>query len=298
VKLGLVLPTTGAGAGSEAIDVAAATAARLRWSSVWVTDHLLVPTGAEADEYGRALEAMVALSWVAGRHPDLRVGFSVLIPAMRDAPLLAKQLATLDLLAGGRLIVGVGSSQAHDLPEYQNLGKAERFPVRGAYLDETIALWRHLWSGSTAPFEGEFHQLRDYVFDPLPSQRDTIPIWAGGRGDRVLRRAATMCDGYHAAQTGPQDILDRVPKLERYAIAAGRPRVTVSVRVRVRFGGGPLPVYSLHSTPADMIEEVVDFARAGVDELVLVFAETGPERLAAAIEHFDAEVAAPARALL
>ena len=160
MKLGLILPTIGQGAGGEALAAAAETATTLGWNSVWVTDHLMVPAGPEAEEYGWVLEATTALTWVAAQFPKLRVGFSVIIPAMRDAPLLAKQLATIDFLTGGRLTVGVGSSETHDLPEYENLGKADRFARRGAYLDETIALWRHLWSGNTEPFRGEFHQLR------------------------------------------------------------------------------------------------------------------------------------------
>jgi alkanesulfonate monooxygenase SsuD/methylene tetrahydromethanopterin reductase-like flavin-dependent oxidoreductase (luciferase family) len=218
----------------------------------------------------------------------------VLIPAMRDAPLLAKQLATLDVLTGGRLTVGVGVSDRDDLPEYENLGKADRFATRGAYVDEAIALWRHLWGGRTDPFEGEFHRLRDYNFLPLPPQGADLPIWCGGRSDRALRRAARLCDGYHAAQTGPQDIRDRQPKLREEAAAAGRAPVSISIRARVRFDAGPLAVYSLHGSPAEMVSDVAEFARVGVDELVVVFKESSPERLAAELERFDSEVFAPA----
>jgi alkanesulfonate monooxygenase SsuD/methylene tetrahydromethanopterin reductase-like flavin-dependent oxidoreductase (luciferase family) len=298
VRFGLVLPTIGAGAGPDSLEAAAAAVAAAGWSSVWATDHLLVPAGPEADEYGWVLEATSALTWVAARFPGLRVGFSVLIPAMRDAPLLAKQLATIDHLTGGRLTVGVGVSDRHDLLEYENLGKADRFERRGAYLDEAIALWRHLWSGSLEPFEGEFHRLRDYNFRPLPPQGAALPIWCGGRSDRALRRAARLADGYHAAQTGPDDIRARLPKLLAAAEAGGRPPVTVSVRVRVRLDLDPIGVYSLHGAPAGMVEEVLDFAAAGVDELVVVFKETGPAALAASIERFDAEVARPALARL
>jgi alkanesulfonate monooxygenase SsuD/methylene tetrahydromethanopterin reductase-like flavin-dependent oxidoreductase (luciferase family) len=259
-----------------------------------VRHHLLVPVGPEADEYGWVLEATAALTWVAARYESLRVGFSVIIPAMRDAPLLAKQLATIDHLTGGRLTVGVGSSEAHDLPEYENLGKADRFARRGAYLDETIALWRHLWGGRTDPFEGEFHTLRDYSFAPLPPQGASLPVWCGGRSDRILRRAARLCDGYHAAQLNPEQVAERVPKLRAEAETAGRPMVTVSVRVRVRLGGEPIAKFSLNGAPAAMIPVVTEFARVGVDELVVVFNESEPERLAAAMERFDAEVYAPA----
>lgn len=294
MKLGLILPTIGEGAGPEGIDAAAGTAARLGWSSVWATDHLLVPAGPEAGEYGWVLEATTALSWIAGRHESLRVGFSVIIPAMRDAPLLAKQLATIDVLTGGRLVVGVGTSEEHDLPEYENLGKADRFRRRGAYVDESIALWRHLWSGRTDPFEGEFNTLRDFTFAPLPVQGDALPVWCGGRSDRVLRRAAQLCDGYHAAQTGPEQVRERIPKLRAFAEEVGRSLPTISVRVRVRFDDDPLSVYSLHGASESMVREVIEFGRAGVDELVVVFKAAGPAELDEAQERFQHDVWAPA----
>lgn len=290
MKIGIVLPTIGAGAGPEALDAAAGAAARLGWSSVWVTDHLLVPSGPEAGEYGWVLEATSALTWVAARHESLRVGFSVIIPAMRDAPLLAKQLATIDVLTGGRLVVGVGTSEEHDLPEYENLGKADRFRRRGAYVDEAIALWRHLWAGHTDPFQGEFNKLRDFTFEPLPVQGAELPIWCGGRSDRVLRRAAQLCDGYHAAQTGPQHVRERLPKLRTFAEEVGRPLPTISVRVRVRFDDGPLPVYSLHGSSAEIAREVAEFEEAGVDELVVVFKTTDAGGLVTSMERFQHEV--------
>jgi alkanesulfonate monooxygenase SsuD/methylene tetrahydromethanopterin reductase-like flavin-dependent oxidoreductase (luciferase family) len=294
MKLGVILPTHGPGASSESIDAVADAASRLGWSSVWVTDHVIVASGDEAEDYGRIFEATSTLAWIAGRHPDLRVGFSVIIPAFRDAPLLAKQLATIDVLSGGKLTVGVGSSEKHDLPEYENLGKADRFGKRGAYLDETIALWRHLWSGSIDPFEGEFHQLRDFAFEPLPLQGAELPIWVGGRNDRILRRAATLCNGYHASQTGPADVAERIPKLQAFAEEAGRPMVTVSVRCRVRFEAEPIGVYSLHGTPAEMIDGVRAFRDLGVDELVVTFKERGPDAIVAAMERFQHEVYAVA----
>ena len=298
MRLGVILPTIGRGATPEALDAVAGTAARLGWSSVWATDHLIVPAGPEAEVYGRAFEATSALTWVAARQPELRVGFSVLIPAMRDAPLLAKQLATIDVLTGGRLVVGIGASQKHDLPEYENLGKADRFSKRGAYLDETILLWRHLWSGDTGPFEGEFHRLRDFTFDPVPVQGAGVPIWCGGRNDRILRRAAFLCDGYHASQTSPADIAERIPKLEQLALEAGRPRVTISVRARMHFDADPVSVYSMHGSAADVIPEVIAFANLGVDELVLAFREHEPSALVAAMERFQDEVFVPAMAAL
>lgn len=295
MRIGLVLPTMGAGVSAESIDAGAETAARLGWSSIWVTDHLMVPAGDEVDEYGCILEALTALTWVGARFPSLTLGTSVVVPAMRDGVLLAKELATIDVLSGGRLIVGVGVSDEHDLPEYTNLGHADRFRRRGAYLDETIAMWRHLWAGRTDPFDGEFHQLGNYTFAPLPPQGAAIPIWSGGRSARAVQRAALLTDGYHAAQTGPTQLRARWPGLLEAAAAAGRPRPSLSIRTRVKFGAAPGPVYSLVGTPDDMLADLREFEELGVDDLVVVLKFVRPEDIRREVERFDREVVVPFR---
>lgn len=295
MKFGLVLANKGRGAGAESLDAGAGVAQRLGWNSVWVTDHLMVPPGPEAGEYGAMLEALTALTYVGARHSGVVLGTSVVVPAMRDAPLLAKQLATLDVLVDGRLIVGVGASDRGDLPEYSNLGKADRFARRGAYLDEAIALWRHLWSGATDPFVGEFHTLSDYLFQPLPTQGDRVPIWCGGRSDRALRRTAELADGYHAAQTGPDDLAARIPRLVKLVNAAGRPLPTLSVRARVRFDQPAGRVYTLHGSAAAMITDLLRFADLGNHELVLVFDTTEPTQIVRAVERFHESVIEPFR---
>jgi probable F420-dependent oxidoreductase len=296
MRFGLSLANKGEGCGPESLDAGAGAAERLGWDSVWVTDHLMVPNGPEAGEYGVMLEALTALTYVAARHRKLAIGTSVIVPAMRDAPLLAKELATLDVLSGGRLIVGVGVSDKGDIAEYTNLGKAERFRRRGTYLDEAVALWRHLWSGRTDDFEGEFHTLSDFTFLPLPVQGADIPIWCGGRSDRALRRTAELANGYHAAQTGPSDLAARTPRLAELTSERGRPMPTLSVRARVEFGPTRRTVYTLHGTEEDMVDELLKFARAGADEMVLVFDAVTPEDVEAAVERFHEHVVEPFRA--
>lgn len=295
MRFGLVLPSIGAAAGREGIDAAAETAARLGWTSVWVTDHMLVPPGEEAEEYGTVLEAITALAWIGARHEGLTLGTSVVVPAMRDAPQLAKELATIDVLSGGRLIVGVGVADEGDLTEFTNLGKADRFRVRGAYLDETIALWRHLWGGRTDPFEGRFHRLEGYTFGPLPPRGDQIPIWSGGRSARAVERAIRLTDGYHASQTGPDDLRSRLPGLLDGRRALGRPRPAISIRTRVRFGASPGPAYSFVGSARDMIRDVLAFHDLGVDDLIVVLGPSDAEGIRDAAERFDREVVVPYR---
>src|SRR3954452_23715866 len=175
---GLCLPNFPAGASPEGIDAATEVAERVGMSTVWTTDHVLVPNDAAAD-YGRIYEAILTLAWGGARHPRGRLATSVIVVPQRNAVVLAKELATLDSLSAGRVVAGVGIGWNE--AEFANLAMAQRFAVRGAYLEETIGLWRHLWSGSGEPFAGRFHQLSDYVFGPLPAQRSSLPIWIGGR---------------------------------------------------------------------------------------------------------------------
>ena len=132
MKFGLVLRNTGAGSSAQAIEAGAETAERLGWETVWTTDHVLVPAAAAA-EYGRTLDAIETLVWVGARHPHVKLGTSVIVVPQRNAVVLAKELATLDVLSDGRLIAGVGVGWNET--EFANLAAEDRFHRRGAYLD-------------------------------------------------------------------------------------------------------------------------------------------------------------------
>src|SRR3954468_17964598 len=201
MRYGLALPNFTSLASTEAIDAAADAADRLGFESVWTTDHVLVDRGDQAAEYRTNFDAIETLAWVGAKHPGLGLGTSVLVVPQRNAVVLAKELATLDTLSSARLTGGVGVGWNER--EFANIGAADRFHVRGAYLDETIALWRHLWSGSSEPFTGRFHAFDDFVFAPLPAQRGALPIAIGGRADAALRRAGRLGDSYHSSASGP-----------------------------------------------------------------------------------------------
>lgn len=285
---GLCLPNTGDGASSEGLEAAAEVVERLGWSTVWTTDHLLIDQRG-ADEYGRVYEAIVTLAWLGARHPRLRLGTSVIVVPQRNAVVLAKELATLDALSGGRLIagVGVGWSEA----EFGNVGVADRFHVRGAYLSETIRLWRHLWSGSNEPFRGRFHTFEDFVFGPLPAQGANVPVVVGGRSEPALRRAGQLADGYQSSSAGPGKYAQRVNVVRAAADAAGRPMPWLSARVPVQFDTPAGADYALRGRPEEMVAEVRAFAALGVTHLALWFDPADPAELVAAIERFAREVA-------
>ena len=285
---GICLPNFTAGASPEAIDAAAEVAERLGWSAVWTTDHVLVPEDA-AEEYGRNFDAIQTLAWVAARHPRVRVGTSVIVVPQRNAVVLAKELATLDSLSGGRVIAGVGGGWHRG--EFANLGMDARFGVRGAYLDETIGLWRHLWSGSKEPFRGRFVSLDDFVFEPLPPQGVRLPIVVGGRAEAAIRRAGRLGDGYHSSASSPSQYAARLPILRAAAEAAGRPVPWLSARVRVEFGETASSGYAMRGSIEEIAAEARAFAELGVTHLALWFATTDPAEVVARAERFQRDVA-------
>ena len=285
---GLALPNFPEGATREGMEAGAELAERLGWSIVWTTDHVLVPK-ADADDYGRIYEAILSLAWIGARYSRVRLATSVVVIPQRNAVLVAKELATLDDLTGGRVIAGIGGGWNQN--EYRNLGVADRFHVRGAYIEETVALWRHLWSGSTEPFRGRFHQFEDFAFGPLPAQGDRLKIVIGGRVTAALERVGRVADGYHSSSTSPTQYAERVPTLRAAAEAAGRPVPWLTARVRVVTGEPTDKAYAIRGTPEQMADEVRAFAALGVEHLALWFGTTDPEELAVRMERFAHDVA-------
>ena len=290
MRYGIALPNFTAVASPDAIETAAAVAERLGWDAAWTTDHVLVDRSDDAADYRINYDAIETLAWVGARHPSLRLGTSVIVVPQRNAVILAKELATLDALSGGRVVAGVGVGW--NVREFGNLAAADRFPVRGAYLSETIALWRHLWSGSAEPFPGRFHQLDDFTFGPLPAQGAALPIWIGGRSDPALKRAGRLADGYHSSATSPEAYARRLPVIRAAAEEAGRPMPALSARTRVEFGpAGGASYYAMRGSPDEIAAEVRKYAELGVEDLALAFNDLPPDELVAAAERFATEVA-------
>ncbi|HEY7600317.1 MAG TPA: TIGR03619 family F420-dependent LLM class oxidoreductase [Candidatus Limnocylindrales bacterium] len=290
MDFGLILPSYRAGASAAGIEAAADAAARLGWHSVFTTDHLLVEPSARSEDYFHIFDALLTLAHLGARQPSLRLGISVLVVPMRNAVVLAKELATLDALSRGRLIVGVGVGWNET--EFGNVGAADRFGRRGAYLDEAIGLWRTLWSGNTAGFHGRFHDFDEIRFGPLPAQRDQLPIWVGGRSEQALRRAGRLGDAYHSSASSPAQMAVRVPVITAAAEEAGRPAPLLSARARVIFGRHEDRFYALAGTAEQMVDEIKAWADIGVGHLAFDFVETDPTRSVELIERFDSEVLA------
>ena len=221
LRFGLCLPNFRKGASREGMQAAIETLDRLGWASIWTTDHLLPDKSARAADYAEIFEAVTTLAWAAAITPRLGLGLSVLVVPIRNSVEQASTLATVDNLSDGRLSVGVGVGWNET--EFANLGLSDRFHVRGAYLDESIRLWRHLWGGSEEPFHGRFFSFDEFRFGPLPAQGAALPIVVGGRDPRALQRAGALADGYQASGLAATEYAANRDVVREAATAAGKP---------------------------------------------------------------------------
>jgi probable F420-dependent oxidoreductase len=290
LSFGLCLPNYRVGASRAGIEAAVDAADRLGWTTVWTTDHLIPDTSRRSQDYWSIFEAVSTLAYVAGRNAHLGIGLSVLVVPMRNAVEQAKVLATIDNLSGGRLTVGAGIGWSER--EFTSAGLPERFHVRGAYLEEAIRLWRHLWSGSEEPFRGRFQTVEDFKFAPLPERREKTPILLGGRAEVALRRAGTIGDGIQSTGTGPDGYAALADVVRAAAREAGRPEPILQARCQVLFDQPRQGFFALTGSTDEMLADVRAFREEGVTHIAVDLRETDPDRVVVAMERFDREVVA------
>jgi probable F420-dependent oxidoreductase len=192
VHFGVILPNYGRDSSPDAIRRTAELAEELGFDSVWATEHIIV--GPEAvDPYGRVYSPLVTLGWIAGWTERIRLGTSIVLVPLQNPMQLAKQVATLQELSGGRFTLGVGVGWHKD--EFDFMGVP--FHGRGRRADEAIRLMRALWSGER-DFEGEFWSFHDAMSEPHPSPQPEI--WVGGSSERAIRRALELGDVWHPSR--------------------------------------------------------------------------------------------------
>jgi probable F420-dependent oxidoreductase len=290
ILLGICIPNFRAGTGPETMLAATQTAERLGWHSALATDHILVDSAPRGKDYRHIYEALTSVAWLAGQTTTIRLGMSVLVAPMRNALVMAKELATIDALSDGRLIAGIGIGW--NRVEFESVGEGERFAHRGAWLEETVAMWRHLWSGQTGPYRGRFDGWEEGYFSPLPPQGEDLPIWIGATAEAALRRTGRIADGYHSTRTDPQVMRERLEIIGEAAKAAGRPRPLASTRLSVDFSGTREGPSIVSGTPEAMAGRLRAYRDAGTEHVALDFGETDPDMAAKVIERFDRDVVA------
>ena len=219
------------------------------FEGLWVGDHVALPSGPGDDP---RLEALVALAFLAAATSRIRLAFGLLVLPQRQPVLLAKQLASLDVLTAGRLTVGVGAGYVE--PELAALGVP--MAERGARTDEYLAAMRALWDGTTT-FHGRFVSWDDVVQMPRPVQRPHPPIVVGGHSPAAFRRAARHGNGWYGWQLDVEEASRAVSALQEAAATQDRPH-----------GLGPLEISITPPRPIDL-DTARRYAEAGVHRLVL-----------------------------
>lgn len=294
MKIGFMLPAFGSMATRQnMLDMAQLAEAR-GFESVWVPDHVIMPTRIEtpypysksgryiADPKGAHLEPFTVLSFVAACTRRVRLGFTVIVAPYRHPVVTAKMLASLDVLSGGRLIVGVGSGWLEE--EFDALEVP--FAKRWARTDEHIRIWKELWTAEEPRFKGDYHRFGDVQCRPQPLQKPHPPITIGGRGRASLRRVVRMADGWQVVSEHPDDVYSTegdlardLRTLERMCDEAGRDFATVEITAVIIAG-----------TAEGVLDDVPGYERLGVSRLILDFPSfaSGPDEMAATLEKIAA----------
>jgi len=186
-----------------------------------------------------------------------KIGFitGIIILPQRQTALVAKQAATLDVLSGGRLRLGVGLGWNE--VEYTALN--QDFHTRGRRIEEQVTLLRQLWTQPLVNFTGRWHTIPDAGINPLPVQRP-IPIWFGGHADAVLRRVARMGDGWLPNYRTAADAKPALEQLDRYLAEARRTSAGIGLEPRLPYGDG---------NPDTWATLICDWQAAGATHLTL-----------------------------
>jgi probable F420-dependent oxidoreductase len=291
VEFGVSLPSRGPLAKPDIVLTIAARAEALRYASLFVSDHVVLPASSARSVYPYApsgrlpggadqdyLEPLVMLSHLAHATRRIRLGTSVLVVPYRNPIVTAKMLATVDLLSGGRVILGAGVGWLRE--EFEALASPS-FDDRGDVTDEYLTLMRQAWTTDPVTFSGRHYSIRDVHVLPKPVQRPTIPVWIGGHTGPALVRTGRLGDAWHPIGLRPPAMLDpdeygaKVAQIHDAARKAGRDpdAITLSFRapMAVRPRGAKAPAGDRPLLQGSIDEVVADIRRyeaVGVTHLV------------------------------
>lgn len=245
------------------------------FDSVWGGEHVIRPDAIKSsypytedgvmpgDAETPIPDPLIWLAYVAAAAPTVRLGTCILIVPQRNPLVLAKELATLDHLSGGRVELGIGVGWLEE--EFDALGIP--WARRGARNDEYVEAMRALWAGPHAEYHGEFVDFPPATSNPRPVNGD-IPILVGGDTPAAIRRAVRLADGYFPGTTDPAQLASLIEDLGKEAAAADRDPAEIAIHAIF----GP--------QMADPAAGVAQMAAVGVDRVMVpAFFFAGPDGL-------------------
>ena len=265
--LGLVHINMGSMSRPDALVKAAQAAEAAGFDSVWAGEHIVLPDPqvppSPMPPQDPALDSLLALTWAAAHTTTIRLATGIVILPQRNPVVLAKQVATLDVLSGGRVILGIGAGYLE--PEFRAVGA--NFAERGAVTDEYLDAMRALWYDEHPAYHGRFADFAGIDAHPRPLQRP-LPLIAGGHSAPAYRRAVARAHGWYGYWLTPEQVTASLAGLAAAADHIQRPAELGELEISV--------------TPRGQMtrELATEFAQAGVHRLVLLAppATDGPAR--------------------
>jgi probable F420-dependent oxidoreductase len=258
MRVGIHLPHIGRKAGPEAIRRAAIQAEELGFADVWTSEHIIIPRGAPYPPSAIFYDPVLTLTWAAAFTKRVGLGTSVLVLPMRHPLPLAKELATLQNLSEGRLILGAGVGWME--AEFAALGAP--FRERGRRMDEGIAMMRAVWNEDPVSFLARHIPAVIEDMRMLPQPVKPIPIWIGGSSEAALSRAARL-DGWHGSRFSPEEAAPIVRRLREK-----RPESEFAISLRSSWDG---------KDDGALRALLAAFGAAGVEHVLVEPAERGLE---------------------
>ena len=207
MKVRIGVGAAGASSTAETLGEIATGIDQFGFDSLWLSEVLTGPV----------LDPVVGLAWAAASNPRLKVGTTMLLPG-RHIIRLAKQLASLDALSNGRLLVTLVPGLTY-APERDAVGLEPK--SRGAFIDEALPLLRRLWAGETVSHDGPAGHFRDVKLSPLPVQQP-LEVWLGGTVPAALERCGRLSDGWLPSLCTPEEAAAGRKTIEEAAARAGR----------------------------------------------------------------------------
>ncbi|HET7654301.1 MAG TPA: TIGR03619 family F420-dependent LLM class oxidoreductase [Acidimicrobiales bacterium] len=259
---------------------------RLGFESVWMSDHLVVPLDAAGSPHEGAdhppipsdvpvFDVFAYLAALAARTSSIRLGTNVYNVGLRHPFVTARAATTVDVLSGGRLLLGVGASWLR--AEWDAVGLD--FDTRGARVDETIAVLQRLWTEPVVAHDGRFFSFGPTAFEPKPVHAGGPPLHVGGDGPAALRRAATVGAGWIPMNHTLDDLGPSLSRLRQLGDRAGR---TAPIEV------------TLNASDVRSVDDVARYADAGVTRIIVRPWRRSSEAIDA-IRAFAADVLEPLR---
>ena len=238
MKLGLFSINMGSSVQPDRLVAAARAAEAAGFESVWAGEHVVLPDPQVAPSpmgpQDPALDSLLALAWAAAHTTRLRLGTGIVILPQRNPVVLAKEVASLDMLSGGRVALGIGAGYLE--PEFRAVGAP--FAERGAVTDEFLDALEHLWYDDHPEYHGRYVDFGGVDAYPRPVQRP-IPIVVGGHSPPAYRRAVARAHGWYGFALAPEDTATCLAGIRSAASTVPRDRdlgeleITVTPRGRL-----------------------------------------------------------------